>query len=221
HFKKYLPVVKDDAKKTDATLRLADGYFVTKQYWLAMEMYNSILKSNSAYKDYAAFQKAIAYGFVDKKPTKIEELQKFTKHYKSSSVVDDAIYEIGSTYANTKQTSKAIETFNELITNHPQSNLISRAILRQGVAFVNDNQVDKAIERFKKVVNDYPGSQDAIEAVQNARIAYLDSGRSNEFATWVKDLDFVDISTAELENDVYTSAENQMAQNNSDAALKS
>ena len=221
HFKNYLSVVKDDAKKTDATLRLADGYFVTKQYWLAMEMYNSILKSNSAYKDYAAFQKAIAYGFVDKTPTKIEELQKFINTYQSSSLVDDAIYELGSTYANTKQTNKAIETFNELITKHSQSNLISKAILRQGLVYVNANQIEQAIERFKKVVNDYPGSQDAIEAVQNARIVYLDSGRSNEFATWVKGLDFVDISTTELENDVYTSAESQMAQNNNDAALKS
>lgn len=221
HFKSYLSVVKDDAKKTDATLRLADGYFVTKQYWPAMEMYNSILNSNSAYKDYAAFQKAVAYGFVDKNPTKIEELQKFISNYKSSSLVDDAYYELGSTYANNNQTSKAIETFNQLLTNYPKSNLASKAILRQGVVYINANDEDKAIERFKKVVNDYPGSQDAIEAVQNARIAYLDTGRSNEFAAWVKGLDFVDISTAELENDVYTSAENQMAQNNNDAALKS
>ncbi len=221
HFKSYLSVVKDDAKKTDATLRLADGYFVTKQYWPAMEMYNSILNSNSSYKDYAAFQKAVAYGFVDKNPTKIEELQKFISNYKSSSLVDDAYYELGSTYANSNQTSKAIETFNQLLTNYPKSNLASKAILRQGVVYINANDEDKAIERFKKVVNDYPGSQDAIEAVQNARIAYLDTGRSNEFAAWVKGLDFVDISTAELENDVYTSAENQMAQNNNDAALKS
>ena len=221
HFKNYLGVVKDEAKKADATLRLADGYFVTKQYWPAMEMYNSIISSNSSYKDYAAYQKAISYGFVDKTPTKIDELQKFINTYKSSSLVDDAIYELGSTYANTNQTNKAIETFNQLLTNHPQSNLVSKAILRQGVVYVNANQVDKAIERFKKVVNDYPGSQDAIEAVQNARIAYLDSGRSNEFASWVQGLDFVDISTAELENDVYASAENQMANNNHQAALKS
>lgn len=221
HFKTYIAVVKDDAKKTDATLRLADGYFVTKQYWPAMEMYNSILNSNSSYKDYAAFQKAVSYGFVDKTPTKIEELQKFIATYKSSSLVDDAYYELGSTYANSNQTSKAIETFNQLLTNYPKSNLVSKAILRQGVVYINSNEEDKAIERFKKVVIDYPGSQDAIEAVQNARIAYLDTGRSNEFAAWVKNLDFVDISTAELENDVYTSAENQMAQNNQTGALKS
>ncbi|WCM42197.1 tetratricopeptide repeat protein [Flavobacterium sp. CBA20B-1] len=221
HFKNYLAAVKDDAKKTDATLRLADGYFVTKQYGAAMEMYNSILNSNSPYKDYAAYQKAISYGFIDKTPTKIEELQKFIANYKSSSLIDDAIYELGSTYANTNQTNKSIETFNQLISNYPQSNLISKTILRQGLVYVNANQEDKAIERFKKVVADYPGSQDAMEAVQNARIVYLDSGRSNEFAAWVKNLDFVDISTAELENDVFTSAENQMAQNNNEGALKS
>ncbi len=221
HFKNYLAVVKDDAKKTDATLRLADGYFVTKQYWPAMEMYNAILNSNSQYKDYAAYQKAVSYGFVDKTQTKIEELQKFISNYKSSNLIDDAIYELGSTYANNNQTNKAIETFNDLISNHSKSNLISKAILRQGLVYVNVNQEDKAIERFKKVVADYPGSQDAIEAVQNARIAYLEIGKSNEFATWVNGLDFVDISTAELENDVFNSAENQMANNKPSAALQS
>ncbi|MBA5793996.1 tetratricopeptide repeat protein [Flavobacterium sp. xlx-214] len=220
HFKSFLTVVKDDAKKTDATLRLADGYFVTKQYWPAMEMYNSILKSNSAYKDYAAYQKAIAYGFVDKNTTKVDELQKFISAYPSSNLVDDAYYELGSTYANEKQSGKALESFNKLINNYPQSNLISKAILRQGLVYVNDNQEEKGIERFKKVVTDYPGSQDAIEAVQNARAAYIEIGKSAEFVAWVKNLDFVDISTAELENDVYTSAENQMAQNNNDSAIK-
>ena len=219
HFKGYIASATNDAKKVDATLRLADGYFVTKQYWPAMEMYNSILTGNSQYKDYAAYQKAISYGFVDKNSTKIEELQKFINTYKSSSLVDDAYYELGSTYANANQTAKALESFNHLIANHPNSNLISKAILRQGVVYVNANQEDKGIERFKKVVTDYPGSQDAIEAVQNARAAYLETGKSSEFASWVKTLDFVDISTAELENDVYTAAENQLAQNKSDAAL--
>src|SRR5690606_19251485 len=174
HFKNYVNSSKETAKKSDATLRLADGYFVTKQYWLAMETYNVILSSNSSYKDYAAFQKALAYGFVDRNNTKVEELQKFITTYKNSSLIDDAYYELGSTYANTNQTNKAIETFNQLLTNYPNSNLVSKAILRQGLVYFNAKDEDKAIERFKKVVADYPGSQDAIEAVQNARAAYLE-----------------------------------------------
>lgn len=220
HFKSYVNSSKDAVKKADATLRLADGYFVTKQYWLAMETYNVILNSNSSYKDYAAFQKALAYGFVDKNNTKIEELQKFITTYKSSSLMDDAYYELGSTYANTNQTNKAIEAYNQLLTNYPNSNLVSKAILRQGLVYFNAKEEDKAIERFKKVVADYPGSQDAIEAVQNARAAYLETGKSNEFAAWVQNLDFVDISTAELENDIYSAAENQMLQKNTENALK-
>src|SRR5690606_20574941 len=130
------------------------------------------------------------------------------------------LFRSGSTYSNTNQTNKAIEAYNELLTNYPQSNLVSKAILRQGLVYFNAKDEDKAIERFKKVVADYPGSQDAIEAVQNARAAYLETGKSNEFATWVQTLDFVDISTAELENDLYSAAENQMLQKNTENALK-
>src|SRR5690606_17579922 len=58
----------------DANLRLADSYFMSSQYWPAMESYNKVIAAGGTNSDYAAFQKAISYGFVDRTQTKLEEL---------------------------------------------------------------------------------------------------------------------------------------------------
>lgn len=87
NFEDYLksnPVV--ETKKDDANLRLGDAYFVEGKYWPTMETYNKVIESQSPDRDYAAFQKAISYGFVDRVSRKIEDLEAFTSKYKSSNL---------------------------------------------------------------------------------------------------------------------------------------
>lgn len=219
-FEDFLKGDSDTQKKADAQLRLADAYFVDGKYAQASQVYHTVTQNKGNYSDYAAFQKAISNGFLQKNDVKIKELQAFLKDYPSSQYADDALYELGATYANTKQVSSSLTTFDQLLQKYPNSPFVSKAVLRQGLVYYNSGDNNKAIERFKKVVNDFPGSDDAIQAVQNARIAYNNAGQSAEFASWVKTVDFVDISTAELEYDVYEAADKLLAQNKKEAALK-
>ena len=53
------------AQKQDAYVRLGDSYFVTSQYWPALENYNNANEMGGVDQDYAHFQKAISYGFVE------------------------------------------------------------------------------------------------------------------------------------------------------------
>lgn len=220
-FESYLSDSKDAQKRADATLRLADAYFVDGKYSQAMQKYSSIIQNKGTYADYAAFQKAISQGFLQKNDLKIKELQSFLKEYSTSQYADDALYELGSTHANIQQVNAALTTFEELLNKYPKSPYVSKAVLRQGLVYYNAGDNAKAIERFKKVVVDFPRTEDAIQAVQNARIAYNNAGQSAEFAQWVRTVDFVDISTAELEYDAYEVADKLLAQNKKEEALKS
>jgi TolA-binding protein len=56
------------------------------------------------------------------------------------------------------------------------------------------------------VAADFPRTQ-ALEAVATARLIYV-NGRVDEYATWVRTLDFVAVTDAELDNDTYQGAEN-------------
>lgn len=219
-FEEFLQTSPEAQKKADAQLRLADAYFVEGNYIQATKAYNVVVQNKGAYADYAAFQKALSSGFLQKNDTKIQELQSFLKEYPNSQYSDDALYELGATFANTKQVNSAITTFDQLLQKYPNSPYASKAILRQGLVYYNAGENAKSIERFKKVVDLYPGSDDAVQAVQNVRIAYNNAGQTAEFASWVKNIDFVDISTAELEHDAYEVADKLLAQNKKEAALK-
>jgi hypothetical protein len=50
-------------------------------------------------------------------------------------------------------------------------------------------------------------------------LIYVDGGRVAEYATWVRTLDFVAVTDADLDNDTYESALKQFEQNNNKQAI--
>lgn len=221
YFQKYIDNYKkdDNTRYNDAYLRMADSYFVTSKYWPAMEAYNMAIELGSIDADYAAYQKAISYGFVSKNERKIQDLTNFIKTYPNSTYTADAMYELGNTYVNENKVNEAIKAYDNLIEKFPNSLLVAKAILRQGLAYYNTNQNEKALVKFKKVVAEHPNTEEALQAVETSRLIYIDLGKVDEFAAWVKTLDFVEISSAELDNDSYNSAEKQYQQNNVKQAI--
>ena len=214
---KYVP--GDKMRLTDSYLRLADCNFMVAKYWPAMDAYNKVMEMNSVDADYAAFQKGISYGFVNKPDRKIADLEKFITAYPTSQYADDAVYELGNTYVGQNLNDKAITTYDKLINNYRSSSYTAKAILKQGLLYYNGNNEALAIGKFKKVVAEYPNSPESIEAVATARLIYVDNGKVNEYADWVKSLTFIEVTDADLDNDTYESAEKQYLQNNAKLAI--
>lgn len=213
-------VQRDRERLNDAWLRLGDSYFVTGKYWPAMESYNESIAMKEAHTDYAHFHKAISYGFVDRTATKIEELERFISNYPDSDYRDDAMYELGNTYVAQNKVSDGVRTYQKLVDEYSLSPYVPKTLLREGLVYYNAEENDKALEKFKSVVNYYPNTPEALQAVSTAKLIYVDMGRVDEYASWVKGLDFVEVTDAELDNASFESAEKQYAQNNSDAAIR-
>jgi TolA-binding protein len=203
----------------DSYLRLGDCRFVTSKYTAALDAYNKVIELKSVDADYAFFQKAICYGFVSKNDRKIEELNDFLQLYPKSEYRDDALFELGNTYVAEKQQDLAIKTYDKLNAEFKKSSYTSKAILRQGLVYYNADKDDLAIAKFKKVAADFPKSPEAIEAVATARLIYVDNDKVDEYATWVRTLNFVSVTDAELDNDTFDAAEKQYMQNNSKQAI--
>lgn len=212
---------KDKQRRNDALTRLGDTYFVTSKYWPAIEAYDKAINMNMGNTDYAAYQKAISYGFVSRNDSKVENLNAFQGRYPRSSYRDDALYELGNTYLAMENTGSAVEAYNRLIRDIPNSPFVPQAILKQGLIHYNGGQNEKALERFKKVVGDYPNTPESMQAVTQARLVYIDMGRTDEYAKWVRNVDFVEVSDADLDNTTFESAEKQYLDNNSAAAKTS
>lgn len=219
-FQSHIDKVKDDkVRLTDAYLRLGDCLFVTSKYWPAMEAYNKVIDFKSVDADYASYQKAICYGFVAKNDKKIEELNSFLSSYPKSSLRDDAMYELASTYVANGKQDLGLKTYDRLINEYPKGSYTSKAVLRQGLIYYNSDRNADALTKFKKVAADFPKSSEALEAVATARLIYVDSGKVDEYANWVRTLDFVAVTDADLDNDTFESALKQFEQNNNKQAI--
>ncbi|MES2810883.1 MAG: tetratricopeptide repeat protein [Bacteroidota bacterium] len=220
YFQKYTETSKEDKTRlVDAYLRLADSRFVTTKYALAIEAYDKAIALKGVDGDYAAFQKAISYGFTGKNDKKITEFNSFLKTYPDSQYRDDALFEMGNTYTQINQADSAIKTYDQLISEFKKGSYTARAILRQGLIYYNADKDDLALTKLKKVAAEFPRTDEANEAVKTARLIYVDKGNVDEYAAWVRTLDFVEVTDAELDNDTWEAAEKQYAQGNTQQAI--
>ena len=220
YFQNQIDNAKDDKVRLhDSYLRLADCRFVTSKYTAALEAYNKVIELKSIDSDYAYFQKALCYGFVSKNDKKIEELNAFLQLYPKSEYRDDAYFELGNTYVAENKQELAIKTYDKLNAEVKNGSFTSKAILRQGLVYYNADKDEQALIKFKKVAADFPKTPEALEAVSTARLIYVDTGKVEEYATWVRTLDFVAVTDAELDNDTYEAAEKQYLQNNTKQAI--
>lgn len=209
-FQSFIDTNKDDKYRlNDAYLRLGDSRFVTSKYYPAMEAYNKAIEMKSVDADYAAFQKAISYGFVQKNDKKIEDFNKFLQNFKTSQYRDDALFELGNTYVTENKIDLAIKTYDQLLAEYKNGGYNAKAVLRQGLVYYNSNKDDLALTKFKKVAADYPKTPEAAEAVATARLIYMDNNQVDQYATWVKSLGYIEVSDAELDKDTYEAAEKQ------------
>ena len=192
---------------------------MSSDYANAISAYDKAIGINKIETDYAAFQKAMSHGYMGKASTKIKELNTFIIGYPKSGLRDDAMYELANSYVKANDTDKAMEMYDRLNSEYKRSAFISKSLLRQGLVHYNNNQNELALAKFKKVARDYAGSQESIQAVSTARLIYIDLGRVDEYARWVRNLDYVEVTDVELDNTTYLAAEKQYLDGNTDAAI--
>ena len=203
----------------DAYLRMADSYFVSTKYSLAIDAYQAALDLNKIEADYATFQIAVSNGYLGQIETKINGLNKLMD-YKSSYLKDQALFELANTYANQSNSAKAIEIYTDLITTYSTSPLVSKALLRKGLIEYNQNDTQSALKSFNSVATGYPSTPEAFQAIRSSRSVYIDLGQVDNYALWVKSFDYASISDSELETATYEAAEKQYLDNNIKKAIE-
>ncbi|WP_370476800.1 tetratricopeptide repeat protein [Tamlana flava] len=220
HFNQFIFKKKDDkVRLNDAYLRLGDAHFVSSEYQSAISAYEKAIKLNEIDSDYPAFQKAMSVGYTGESSKKIKELEQFVSQYPKSKLRDDALYELGNSFVKANETDKAMRAYDQLISEYSMSSFVPKALLREGLVYYNGSENERALTKFKKVAADYPNTPEAVQAVSTARLIYIDLGRVNDYAKWVKTLDYVEVTDKELDNATYEAAEKQYLDNNSDKAI--
>lgn len=203
----------------DAKLRLADSYFIAKNYNSAKSWYDEVISKGTRDIDYAIYQKAFCYGAEGDFNRKINTLKSLVKGYNSSLLYDDALYEIASTSLILKDQRGAIVYYDKLVKERPSSPFAKKSLVKMGFVYYNGNQYDQAIRTLKKVVSLYPASLEAKEALNTLQNIYMDQGRVDEYFAYAKSLDFVQVSISEEDSLTFVTGENYFMDNDCNNAI--
>ena len=179
--------LSDDAAKPadlnyyDATLRLADTYYVAKNYQQALPFYDKVITANAADKDYAYYQKGRTLGLMGRREEANSTLAALLKTSPNSRYAEDAVFQQAQLSFEAGEYQPAVAGFSRLIDNRPSSALIPQALQKRGVAYANLQQPDKAVADFQRVLTDFPRSEAAGQAIYSLQESLATLGRTEEF----------------------------------------
>ena len=183
---------KKNKMYVDALTRSADCYFLIGNYNGASWQYRKIIKNNFFNKDYALFQSGIIYGLLNQYNKKISSLKEIITSFKKSSYMDDAIFELASTYQEKNNTEDAVKLYELLVSKYNFSPYLADAQLRIGLIYYNKGRNQQAIDNYKKVVENFPNTAYAKQAMNFVKLIYTDMGQGDLY------IDFVNSTGGEM-----------------------
>ena len=221
-FETYLNFPQDKRAYTiDAKTRLADCYFMERNFSKAAELYEKIGEETEYKNLYAPMQGAIARGFMSDNAKKISELKNITsEEHRESPLYTEALYELGRTQVQNSNDKDAFETFNKLINNPPDSIYYCKALLETGMINTNRHYYDAAINNYKEIIDKQPNGQEAQTALNALENIYQNQNRSEEFLEYVQGSGAATAKTpAEKEMLIFNSAEQIYMSGKYDSAI--
>jgi len=205
NFRKYADAsgTKDPKKLNDAYLRIGDCYYVAKSYNQAIAYYDKSAEMGVGMRDYAMFQKALSYGFDGQLDKKAWVLKSLLADMPDSKYEVDAKYEMAKTYLSQDRLSESKTYYDDILKNHPGSQYVKYSLVDLCLIYVKQDNKQKVKETWNRLKKDYPNDKvlkDAYALVKNTLIDDAD------FVNDVEEIDVLDVSDNELENDVFTAA---------------
>ncbi|MBR9861134.1 tetratricopeptide repeat protein, partial [bacterium] len=225
YFKKYKSLTNYNAanKKVyiDNQLRLADCYYLNRQYSLAIDAYADVLKHDylkNGHSDYALYQQGMLYGLVGKTDEKINTLRKVQKDFSSSTYTDDALFQIGSEYLEMAKYSLAENMFQLIISQHDYSKYLAESYMRMGLIYYNQEKDNEAMTYYKSVVERFPNTTHSNEALIYIKEIYVRQGKTDDWLAYAKQNGST-ISRPDLDSTLFESAWIQYKSKGCDGAM--
>jgi TolA-binding protein len=193
---------------TDATMRIADCYFVQHMYPKAIEYYEVIVLKKLNGADYALYQQSMIYGVRAEYDQKISVLTTLINNYKKSIYVDDALFEMANAHLQKENYLEALQGFQNIVDNYPRSQYIRKAMLNKGLSYYNLDKDEQALDAFKTLITNYSTSDEAREALIVVKNIFVAKGQSDEYLDFIKVLPNVTVSPTYQDSVTYEAAFN-------------
>lgn len=190
-----------EAKKiNDALNRIADGYFMNRDYVNAVDYYDQAYKMKLVNADYSLFQKALANGVQKKYAEKITDLKTYIAQYgtSSSSYVQRAKFELAHAYEMDNQKELALAEYKKFINDYPNSVYENTCLGKIGLLYYNMDDNDNALAYFDRLVKKDKSSPDSKEAINAVKKIYAEKGDVQGMEKWLSE---IGMSISQIEKD--------------------
>ncbi|MCD8072949.1 MAG: tetratricopeptide repeat protein [Alistipes sp.] len=159
--------------RADALNRVGDSYFATRDFARAISSYDAAETVGTQEKYYARFRRAVALGFTAGSGRKIEALRAIVNSGEGN-YVDEALYELGTTYLAADRYNDAATTLTRFVETYPSSDKYLSALSSLGLAYQNMNDNRQALGYYRMVVEKAPSSPEARDAMIALKSIYVD-----------------------------------------------
>jgi len=193
----------------DTKNRIADCYYITMNYPLAIGYYDKVIEYGNLDADYAMFQKGFSLGLMNDGKGKVDILTSLIQKYPKSTFVPNAIFERGRAYIVLEDYARGEADLNSVISTYPLNPLVPRAIVQLGLLYYNLGENEKAIAQYKKVIENFKSTLEARNAMTGLKNAYVEMNDVESYFAYIKTLDgYGDVNLAAKDSMLYTSGEN-------------
>ena len=176
---------KDAFKTSDAQLRIADAYFMMKNFDKSLEFYQRAAKGQFQV-DYALFQSGILFGLTGQYKEKVDALRQLSSRFPQSPLAQEGVFETGKALIRDGRPLEAIPIFEKLLTDAPKGNFTSRTYLELGLIYYNAENDAQALGWLKRVADEYPKTPQSQEALKYIQSIYTNAGRIDDWLSFVR-----------------------------------
>lgn len=197
-----------EKKRADASLRIADAYYVLKENDQAVKYYKETVAYKEEKTDQALFYLAKTYGYIDgKNSEKITNLLEIINNYPNSKFLQLAVYETAETYKSMSNFDKALQYYKQIVFDYPSSTLVMDAKMNIGDIYYKKGDYTKSEQYYLEVLNTYGSENKVCERVADGlKDLYIAMNKPEKIEALAAQYSCVNISADEQENLYYLPA---------------
>jgi tetratricopeptide (TPR) repeat protein len=221
-FKEYVRTApKNDAELGNGYVRLADCYYVSKQYAEALSNYKNAYLLGRSDQDYAHLQAGVVAGILEKNTEALNEFDVMLRAFPNSPYWDEGMYQRAQVEFKAGNYAGALANFSQLIVKRPTSRFVPYAYSRRAAAYFNMKEYSKSANDYILLLEQYANHPAAQKILLSLQESLNMAGRTTEFDKYLALAKQHNVDPKGLESVTFESGKNLYLNQNYQQAISS
>ena len=208
-------------KFMDALVRSGDCYYATKQYKLALHVFDEVIDKNKNNADYAYFRQGMIHGILGNLEASNRKFDQLLSDYPTSRNVPAALYQKARFNFESGAYSFAITLFSKLISQFPESQYVPYALQSRAIANTNLKNAAAAESDYKRIIEKYPTHEVAAGALLGLQEVMSTTGNQGTYEKYMAMYRKANPNSTQLERIEFESAKGKYYNQQYEMAISS